>query len=68
MQTDTKLSNHHDVIVGSQRHDVHAVLEVGDEEVVDLSGVSRSKPFATQAKQPIFQEGLITGPRGFARP
>ena len=68
MQSGTKLSDHHHLIVGRQSHDVDAVLEISNEEIMDLAGLLRSKPLSSKPEQPVFHQGLIAGPRGFADP
>ena len=68
MQSDAKLPDHHDLVFGRHGHDVDAVGQVSDKEIMRLSALARSKPLATQAKQPVIDEGLIMCTRGFADP
>ena len=59
MQSSAKLADQDDLLRGRNSHDVDAVCEIGDVEIMGFSALLRSKSLATQAKQPVVEECLI---------
>ena len=49
----TELADHHHLLIGRHGHDMNAVGQMGDVEVMDLAALARPEPLAPQAKQPV---------------